>query len=64
MYTILVFCGGSPVPSATHRIAQSAEVLTSIPEIMRANPGCERLEVLLAGTRLFTVDCEGNTTAG
>jgi hypothetical protein len=41
-------------------VQNAADVLTRIPEILEAHPGCERVVVHLEDLRLFGVDCEGN----
>jgi|EndMetStandDraft_4_1072995.scaffolds.fasta_scaffold3262144_1 hypothetical protein len=64
MYRVLVFYPGGQAPHKTLRFDNAAAVLEAIPQALEDPSGCERLEVFLGVTRLFKVDCHGNTTAG
>jgi hypothetical protein len=64
MYSLFVFCDGSPDPVQRLTIAHAADVLAEIPRLFIEHPGCERIEVFLSQTRLFKVDCQGQTSPG
>lgn len=64
MYTIFIFKADDVIPSARLEVRNAATVLEEITRIINDHPGCERAEVHSAAGRLFSVDCEGNTTAG
>jgi hypothetical protein len=62
VYTLQVFYDGTL--HHTERKVTAAEVLARIPELLREHRGCEKIVVSLERTRLFSVDCHGNTTPG
>lgn len=64
MYHLSVYFPGDPVARTTLHVERGVEVLGIIPDLLKEHPGCERIEVHLGATRLFFVDCEGNTRAG
>ena len=64
MYELLVFYSDASSPAHRIIIERASDVLTAIPTLMEKHAGCERVEVLVAGRRLFSVDCHGNTTPG
>ena len=59
MYRLQVF-NGSGTPMETVMLARAAEVLERIPQLLSKHTDCERVEVTLNATKLFTVDCKGN----
>ena len=61
MYELRLFIVGGSMPKVTETVAHSADVLTKIPLMLEANPGCERIDVHFGGARLFSVGCDGNT---
>ena len=64
MYKLLVIFRGGAKSNHSLVIERATDVLTTIRDIMQKHPGCERVEVLVMGERLFSVDCKGNTTPG
>ncbi len=64
MYELTVFCPDVERPTEKRSFENAADALAAIPKLMEDHPGCERVEVYLNTTRLFTVDCEGNTIPG
>lgn len=60
MYRLRVFHAHSASPSEVVAIRAASEVLTEIPALLSRHPDCAHVEVLLADTRLFAVDCKGN----
>ena len=64
MYRLLVFHPGDERPSKTLRMPLASDILESIPRLLKEHEGCERIEIYLGVSRLFSVDCDGNTTAG
>ncbi len=60
MYRLLVFGVGSPFPVEVRRTDVAADALRMVPELLQANPECERIEVHFGMSRLFAVDGKGN----
>jgi hypothetical protein len=63
MYELRVFHPGSLMPADSVRLARASDVLTTIPRLLGRHAGCERIEVLAHGDRLFAVDCQGQPIA-
>lgn len=64
MYELVVTAIGSTIPLERVEVSRAAAVLTVIPTLLAKHEGCDRVEVSLQGTKLFSVDCHGNTTPG
>jgi hypothetical protein len=64
MYRLLLFYPGDDSPAKTLHMELAPDILERIPTLLKNHPGCERIEVFLGISRLFTVDCAGNSTAG
>ena len=60
MYHLRVYKPGETIASAHLTVEVAADVLTSIPRLLAEHDGCERVEVLIGTTHLFSVDCSGN----
>jgi len=60
MYELVVFHPDSREASERQQVKQSSEVLAAIPALLSRHPECERVDVMCAGARLFSVDCAGN----
>ena len=61
-YTLQVFHAGKPAPSAIVHSARASEVLDLIPKLLAEHAGCSHIDVLSQHVKLFSVDCNGNTT--
>ena len=60
MYYLSIFEPNRKSPLETVTVTNAAEVLTTIPTLFAQHPGCERVEVRLDTTHLFSIDCAGN----
>ncbi len=63
MYHLVVFEPGVTAPIGKVAAVRASEVLTLIPILFADHPGCERIEISLDGSKLFTVDRAGNQIA-
>ncbi|MCR5873354.1 hypothetical protein LRS10_03590 [Phenylobacterium sp. J426] len=59
MYRLHVIHEGSAIPRETVTVTRAADILTSIPEVLRRHHDCERIEVTAGTTPLFAVDSKG-----
>jgi len=59
MYSLYVIKAGNPAPVEIVAVQRAADVLTSIPEVLRRHPDCLRVEVKAGTTALFAVDAKG-----
>lgn len=64
MYKLLLFYPGDQRPAKTLHMESAPDILDTIPALLKEHPGRERIEVFLGLSRLFTVDCQGRSTAG
>lgn len=60
-YTLTVCHEGQPLATETIYLATAAQVLSRIPQLLTKHPDCHRIHVHTGGTRLFSVDCNGQT---
>lgn len=60
MYLLEVYLPGQTTPTDHATVDKASDVLMMIPALLKAHDGCERIEVRLANTLLFSVDCAGN----
>jgi hypothetical protein len=59
-----VFYPDDPLPHHIERLLDAREVLTRVSTLLKEHDGCEHIVVLRNTTRLFSVDCHGNSTPG
>ena len=64
MYALHVFFNGSDTPSHIEYPSNAGQALARIPALLAEHHGCEKIMVYNGETRLFSVDCHGNTTPG
>jgi hypothetical protein len=62
MYRLDIFYDGEV--RHTESRAAAADVLAAIPKLLELHAGCDQIVVWFIGTRLFAVDCKGNTRPG
>lgn len=63
-FELRVFHAGEVAPRRVVRLANAAELVAAIPELLREHAECERVEVYAGTARLFSVDCHGNSKPG
>jgi len=61
MYALEVYFPKDRVPSHVEHMTAAAGLLARIPILLREHDGCEKIVVVAGETRLFAVDCKGNT---
>ena len=64
MYVLHVFYSKSGSPNHIEHVANAADALARIAALLQEHAGCERIVVMHGVTRLFAVDCKGNTLPG
>jgi len=64
MFSLLVFCGHGAMATSRVEVTRAVDVLLSIPKVVRDHEGCDRVEVHHNGSRLFSVDSDGNASPG
>jgi hypothetical protein len=64
MYLLQVFYGRDLHPREILKIDRPGDVLTRIPEALKAHEGCERIDVYAETLFLFAVDCQGRRLPG
>ncbi len=64
LYSAKVFYPGDTAPRETHTLNSSPAVLEFIAKLVKANAGCDRIEVHAGGNLLFAVDCSGRRLDG
>ena len=60
-YILSVFHGDARTPTETVYCDEASRVLEVIPMLLKGHPDCAFITVYSGTTRLFAVDCEGNT---
>lgn len=60
MYQLLVYYNGDRAVRERREVQHASDVLTLIPELLKAHEGCEHIVVMQGASRLFAVDCKGN----
>ena len=60
MYELVVHHPGPGVATERVKLARSSDVLDMIPRLLARHHGCERIDVMYSGGKLFSVDCAGN----
>jgi hypothetical protein len=61
MYALQVFFPKDRVPHNVEHMTAAAGILARIPTLLQEHNGCEKIVVFAGETRLFSVDCKGNT---
>jgi hypothetical protein len=61
VYLLEVYLPHESGPHHTERIRVASDALARIPALLHEHDGCERIVVYFGATRLFAVDCKGNT---
>ncbi len=64
MYVLEVYFAGDRYPRHVVRTQSAPDAMTRIPALLAEHHGCEKIVVYSGSTRLFSVDCKGNTTPG
>jgi hypothetical protein len=62
VYALEVHFPNEAVPRRVEVNRSAAGAMARIPELLREHDGCEKVVVYVGMTRLFSVDCKGNTT--
>jgi hypothetical protein len=60
-FALRVFHPGDDIPRRVMPFETASEVIEAIPAALKEHPGCDRIEVYAGHTKLFSVDCHGNT---
>ncbi len=61
MYALHAFYSNTGSPHHIESATNAADALARIPAILKEHVGCEKIVVMHGTTRLFAVDCKGNT---
>ncbi len=64
VYALHVFYPDDSGPRHIEHLFDAKEVLTRVSALLEEHEGCERIVVFQTATRLFSVDCHGNSTPG
>ncbi len=64
VYELRVFFPGDLHPRHTERIRSAPDTLSRIHMLLAEHSGCEKIAVFVGETRLFSVDCKGNSSPG
>ena len=62
MYTLQVFFPGDRLPGRSEYLDGARDALARVPELLSEHDGCEKIVVFFGTTRLFSVDCKGNSS--
>jgi hypothetical protein len=61
VYSLEVYFPDNPGPHHVERTGDAHGAMARIPALLQEHDGCERIVVYFNTTRLFAVDCKGNT---
>jgi hypothetical protein len=61
VYLLEVYLPNERGPHRIERMTVASDALARIPVLLHEHHGCERIVVYFNDTRLFAVDCKGNT---
>jgi hypothetical protein len=64
MYSLEVYFPDERRPHHIERRESAADLVFRIQALLEEHSGCQKIVVMNEGTRLFSVDCHGNTTSG
>ncbi len=60
-YTLSVYFSGETRPSHVESLSSAQQVFVRIPLLLETHSECEKVVVMMGPTRLFSVDCKGNS---